>query len=174
MLNQGIYRSFKKGIATIRMEKGVHVVYDRESGNEKGVAPVLATVRADTFLVHPQLHQEIFGPFSLLVLCQNAEQMKQVAEAIEGQLTATLHMHSHDTDDAKVLVDVLIGKAGRIIINGVPTGLEVCAAMTHGGPYPASTDSRFTAVGHHSIRRWVRPVTFQNFPDSLLPQPLRE
>jgi NADP-dependent aldehyde dehydrogenase len=108
-----------------------------------------------------------------VVICKDFNQMKQVANAIEGQLTSTVHATEEELNTAHELVDVLVEKAGRIIFNGVPTGVEVGSTMTHGGPYPASTDTRFTAVGHGAIRRWLRPVTYQNFPDQLLPRPLQ-
>ncbi|MGB4846980.1 MAG: aldehyde dehydrogenase (NADP(+)), partial [Saprospiraceae bacterium] len=130
-------------------------------------------VSADSFLTNPQLHHEVFGPFSLMVLCQDFEQMVSVAESLDGQLTATVHATKVEFPLAHQLTEVLVEKAGRIIFNGVPTGVEVSVAMTHGGPYPASTDSRFTAVGHSAIRRWLRPVTYQNFPGELLPDELR-
>jgi NADP-dependent aldehyde dehydrogenase len=173
MLNQGIFKSFHKGVASIREEKGIHMVSDPAVGDDKKVAPILATVPAEVFIAHPNLHHEVFGPFSLLVLCENIDQMKMVAEVMEGQLTSSVFAANQEKEDVHSMIEILVEKAGRIIINGVPTGVEVCAAMTHGGPFPASTDSRFTAVGHHSIRRWIRPVTFQNFPEIWLPGNLR-
>jgi NADP-dependent aldehyde dehydrogenase len=174
MLNQGIYKSYHKGIAKIRENKGVSMLLD--SGTETGstVAPTLATVDANTFMSHPHLHHEVFGPFSILVLCKDFEQMKLVAESVDGQLTASIHMLESEAPLANDLVEILLERAGRIVMNGVPTGVEVSAAMTHGGPYPSSTDSRFTAVGEYSIRRWIRPVTFQNFPESILPEGLKD
>ncbi len=164
MLNKGIFNSFQKGIAVVKGEKGVLMVNAEKLNTGWQATPVLASVSADVFLSNPSLHHEVFGPFSLIVLCANHTQMRLVAEALEGQLTATVQAADHEWDEASNLVDILLEKAGRIVFNGVPTGVEVCAAMTHGGPYPASTDSRFTAVGHHSVYRWLRPVTFQNFP----------
>ena len=173
MLNSNIAQNFHKGIAELKSESGITFYpLDSESENLK-VVPVLANVSADAFLSRPQLHHEIFGPFSLLVLCEDFDQMKQVAHSFEGQLTATLHATESEWSIANEIVEILIEKAGRIIFNGVPTGVEVCAAMTHGGPYPASTDSRFTAVGHHAINRWLRTVTYQGFPVELLPDELR-
>ena len=100
--------------------------------------------------------------------------MIKVAASFEGQLTSTIHSIPEEFEQARELIDIMIEKAGRIIFNGVPTGVEVSQAMTHGGPYPASTDNRFTAVGHHAIRRWLRPITFQDFPSELLPEELKE
>lgn len=173
MLNQGIFESFRKGVASIRHEREVHMVIDSAGGKDDKVSPVLATVSAAVFLTRPNLHHEIFGPFSLIVLCENLKQMKMVADSLEGQLTSSVFAADQEKEDAHTLIESLVDKAGRIIVNGVPTGVEVSAAMTHGGPFPASTDGRYTAVGPHSIRRWVRPVTFQNFPETWLPVQLR-
>ena len=168
MLNQGIHKSFQRGVAAIREVNGVIMIHDHQSSEGLRTTPVLATVPADVFLTHPQLHHEVFGPFSIMVLCENMDEMLSVASALEGQLTATVQAVDDELMETQLLVDILIHKAGRIILNGVPTGVEVCAAMTHGGPYPASTDSRFTAVGHHAVQRWLRPVSFQNFTASLI------
>lgn len=168
MLNHGIHKSFQHGVSEIRALNGVVMIYDHPSSEGLRATPVLATVPAEIFLANPQLHQEVFGPFSIMVLCENMDEMRRVAGALEGQLTATIQAGEDEFSETQPLIDILIHKAGRIIMNGVPTGVEVCAAMTHGGPYPASTDSRFTAVGHHAVQRWLRPVSFQNFPDSLI------
>ncbi len=167
MLTPGILMSFHAGISGIREMNGVEMLAYNMDTSSSMAMPVVATTDAGTFLNHKQLHQEIFGPYSLLVLCQNDQEMMDVARHLEGQLTATLHTSEDDIDLSLPLTEILKERVGRIIFNGVPTGVEVCAAMTHGGPYPASTDSRFTAVGHHAIYRWLRPVTFQNVPDSL-------
>lgn len=166
MLNQNIFKSFHKGVSATSEEEGVRMVHDHHTSAGLLTSPVLATVPAAIFLSRPQLHQEVFGPFSIMVLCKDMEQMMEVASSLEGQLTATVQATGNEIKETNALVDILMEKAGRIIFNGVPTGVEVCAAMTHGGPYPASTDSRFTAVGQHAVYRWLRPVTFQNFPSS--------
>jgi len=167
MLNEGIHKSFSQGILKVKEIKGAQVVYETDSSISNKTSPVLATVNAETFLNHHLLHQEIFGPYSLLILCDDHYQMRQVANVLEGQLTATIQAFSTEEEELTALTEILLEKAGRIIYNGVPTGVEVCEAMTHGGPYPASTDQRFTAVGHHAIWRWLRPVTFQNSPPSI-------
>lgn len=174
MLNPGILRSFHSGVATVREIEGVRIVRDQDAKESNKATPVLATVPASDFLMRPQLHHEIFGPYSLVVICDSREEMKSVARHLEGQLTATVHAADGDLSDAIELMEILVEKAGRIIMNGVPTGVEVAAAMTHGGPYPASTDSRFTAVGHHALRRWIRPVTFQNIHPNVLPDILKD
>jgi len=167
MLNTRIHKSFQHGVAAIRKVKGVIMIQDHQPSDGLRTKPVLATLPADVFLAHPQAHHEVFGPFSIVVLCEDMDEMHTIAAALEGQLTATVQASDEELNEAHALIEILIHKAGRIIMNGVPTGVEVCAAMTHGGPYPASTDSRFTAVGHHAVQRWLRPVSFQNFPPSL-------
>jgi 2,5-dioxopentanoate dehydrogenase len=122
MLSQGIHRSFHKGVSAIRDEHGIHMVHDPLVKEEHHTAPVLATVSAEIFMDHPQLHHEIFGPFSLLVLCHNTRQMNQVAESMEGQLTASVYMQEKEWSDVQPLFEILKEKAGRIIMNAVPTG----------------------------------------------------
>jgi NADP-dependent aldehyde dehydrogenase len=168
MLNAGIARSFHRGVAHVSSVEGVlRVTKPRDTGDH--ASPVLARVPADIFLARPDLHHEIFGPYTLVVECDHTGQMLDVAASIAGQLTVTLQADVSDVELALRLRDILVERAGRLIFNGVPTGVEVCDAMTHGGPYPATTDERFTAVGRHAIRRWVRPVTFQNWPEAWLP-----
>lgn len=164
LLNEGIFRSFNKGVSQLKEEQGVVFVQDSHSSGNLRASPALATVSADTFLSDPRLQHELFGPYAILVLCSNLDTMLEVASSMEGQLTASVMATADELRETPLLVELLMEKAGRIIFNGVPTGVEVCAAMTHGGPYPASTDSRFTAVGQHAVYRWLRPVTFQNFP----------
>lgn len=161
MLNQSIARNFHKGISEVVANKDVSIITNpNETGQQ--VRPVLASVKADTFFKNPKLHFEIFGPYSLIVQCKDFEEMKKLATIIEGQLTASIFSTPEESNQTGELTELLIEKAGRIIFNGVLTGVEVVASMTHGGPFPASTDSRFTAVGHYAIRRWLRPVTFQS------------
>ena len=173
MLNENIAKNFYKGISAIKIETDVIVFEAHPTDQMLMSAPIIATIEGDLFLSRQEFHHEVFGPFSLIVLCKDFNQMREVAHSFDGQLTATIHGMDGEINKAHELVDILVEKAGRIIFNGVPTGVEVCEAMTHGGPYPASTDSRFTAVGHHAIRRWLRPVTYQNFPIDLLPGELR-
>ncbi|MEP6646365.1 MAG: aldehyde dehydrogenase (NADP(+)) [Saprospiraceae bacterium] len=169
MLNENITQNYERGLELVKLQPGVVMMDIQLSPQENKIHPMLATVDADIYLAHPKLHQEVFGPYALMVLCRNLNQMKEVASSLEGQLTATIHATQNEMDIAGELVEILIEKAGRIIFNGVPTGVEVIESMTHGGPYPASTDSRFTAVGYHAILRWLRPITFQNFPEDMLP-----
>ncbi|MNI79431.1 Alpha-ketoglutaric semialdehyde dehydrogenase [compost metagenome] len=115
----------------------------------------------------------MFGAASLVVACDSDEQVRQVAEHLEGQLTATLHLDDADLDSARSLLPTLERKAGRLLVNGWPTGVEVCDAMVHGGPFPATSDARSTSVGTAAILRFLRPVCYQDFPDALLPQALK-
>ena len=133
----------------------------------------ITTVEGFTFLNNPTLHQEVFGPYSIVVQCENAKQLEAIISKLEGQLTGTLIADNEEASHYPELISALQNRVGRLIFNGVPTGVEVCPSMTHGGPYPASTDSRFTAVGIHSIKRWVRPFSFQDWPNALLPDELK-
>jgi alpha-ketoglutaric semialdehyde dehydrogenase len=136
--------------------------------------PTLAATSAKAFLSNPVLHQEVFGPYSLLVECADAAEMLAVALHLEGQLTSTLIATEADWTANPDLVEAVEQHCGRLIINGVPTGVEVVTAMQHGGPYPATTDSRFTSVGADGIRRFTRPLSYQNFPGHLLPEALQD
>lgn len=130
-------------------------------------------VPAAAFIENSNLHQEVFGPFSLLIECENLEELEKVVIHIEGQLTASILGTKKELNGYDYIIRILRERVGRLIFNGVPTGVEVCQAMQHGGPYPASTDSRFTAVGADAIKRWIRPVSYQNCPDELLPAALK-
>ena len=134
---------------------------------------VVTTVEGNTFLNNPTLHQEVFGPYSLIVQCENEAQLENIISNLEGQLTGTVMSDANEIENFTSVISALQDRVGRIIFNGVPTGVEVCPSMLHGGPYPASTDSRFTAVGVDSIKRWVRPFSFQNWPNALLPDALK-
>jgi len=134
---------------------------------------ILTTVEGQVFLENTLLHQEVFGPFSMVVQCENKEELEGVITKLEGQLTGTLIGEESEMSDYSNVIGALQNRVGRVIYNGVPTGVEVCPAMNHGGPYPASTDSRFTAVGIHSIKRWVRLFSYQDWPNKLLPDALK-
>ncbi len=126
------------------------------------------------FLTEHALHDEIFGPASLLVACDSIEEMRTITEMLEGQLTATVQMDEQDADQVRALLPVLERKVGRILANGMPTGVEVSTAMVHGGPFPATSDGRSSSVGTAAIARFLRPVCYQNLPQSLLPEMLRD
>jgi NADP-dependent aldehyde dehydrogenase len=135
---------------------------------------VLMTTELEVFKKNPELAEEVFGPCALLITAQKLEQFEEVASHLEGQLTATVHGTPKDLEQAAPLLRLLQRKAGRLIVNGFPTGVEVCPSMNHGGPYPATTDVRFTSVGTAALYRFVRPVCYQDFPASLLPDALKD
>ncbi|MEM9144257.1 MAG: aldehyde dehydrogenase (NADP(+)), partial [Bacteroidota bacterium] len=130
-------------------------------------------VSGEAFIDNPRLHQEVFGPFSMIVECKDEEELIKVISRLEGQLTGTIIGTENELEAYENVVKTLENRVGRLIFNGVPTGVEVCPSMQHGGPYPASTDSRFSAVGIDAIQRWVRPISYQNWPNRLLPEALK-
>jgi len=134
---------------------------------------VLGHVEAAILLKQPKLAEEVFGPFSLFVRCKSMEEMQAVAAMLPGQLTATVLFDEEEITQVTPLLNILKNKAGRLLFEGVPTGVAVTQAMQHGGPYPASTDSRYTSVGTDAIYRWLRPVAYQDCPNVLLPPPLQ-
>jgi alpha-ketoglutaric semialdehyde dehydrogenase len=136
--------------------------------------PALLQVDAARFLEQRELHDEVFGPVSLVIVASDAAELLRVAESLDGQLTATIHGTAEELREHADLVAILQRKVGRLLFNGYPTGVEVGHAMQHGGPYPASTDSRSTSVGTAALARFVRPVCYQNFPDASLPEVLRD
>ncbi|MGB5818921.1 MAG: aldehyde dehydrogenase (NADP(+)) [Saonia sp.] len=175
MLHPTIKKNYVKNKSKALSQNGLRVTADYGEEVEAHYAQqAIATVDGEIFLENPTLHQEVFGPYSLVVQCTDANELKKVIAALEGQLTGTIMADGDDASEYTELIEALRLRVGRIIFNGVPTGVEVCAAMQHGGPYPASTDSRFTAVGIHSIKRWVRPFSYQNWPNDLLPDALQE
>lgn len=175
MLHDGISTSYRQKTKEMSRQLGVEFISQADENVKEGEGwPILAKAMAKEFIANPNLHEEVFGPFSLIIECENGEELKESVSALQGQLTTTLHGEDKDFSDYVDIVTELREKAGRIIFNGVPTGVEVCPSMTHGGPYPATTDSRFTAVGVNSIKRFMRPVTFQNAPQEILPEPLKD
>ena len=174
MLHPNIIGNYEKNKAKIKSQKGVSVQAEYIDNVSKNYGQqVIMTVEGKTFLKNTTLHQEVFGPFSLIVQCENKKQLHEIVKNLEGQLTGTVWADNGEENNYKSIINALQNRVGRIIFNSVSTGVEVCPSMQHGGPYPASTDSRFTAVGIHSIKRWVRPVSFQNWPQKLLPIELR-
>jgi len=174
MLHPNIKEGYRKKGEDVTSQDGVEVVGKYEGDLEPNeAASIIASVSGEAFLQNPKMHQEVFGPFSMVVQCKDEAELIQIIDGLEGQLTGTLIAEKGDDLNLAEIVDSLQNRVGRIIYNGVPTGVEVCASMQHGGPYPASTDSRFTAVGIHSIKRWVRPISYQSFPKELLPDHLK-
>jgi len=172
MLHVGIQSAYHKNSATALSQKGITCLTGA-APDARNAFPVLATVEGDTFLKNPVLAEEVFGPYSLLIECADKTEMKQVWRSLQGQLTTTIMGTTADLEKHKDLLDLSFIMAGRVLINGVPTGVEVCDSMVHGGPYPATTDRRFTAVGVKAARRWIRPVAYQNWPNHLLPAALQ-
>ena len=174
MLHEGIAKNYadKRKSALAQQEVDTIAVAAKPATQDQGVA-TLASATGKAFLNNPVLHQEVFGPYSIVIRCRDMEEMIAVAKNLEGQLTATLMATEKDMRDTEALVDAVTNICGRFILNGVPTGVEVCLAMQHGGPFPATTDSRFTSVGADGIRRFARPIAYQNWPDTLLPDELK-
>ncbi len=176
MLSSGIASSFRRGVAALQGHDAVTTLLRLEHEEHQGHA-ALFRVSADDFLARHELHEEVFGPAALLVVCDDAEQLRAVAERLEGQLTAALHLDESSEADiaaARLLLPALERKAGRILANGFGTGVEVAHAMVHGGPFPATADGRSTSVGTAAIYRFLRPVSYQNIPQALLPAVLRD
>ena len=173
MLSEGIHRNYAHGLKRMADEGAQLLAQGAEGGSGNCARAALFSVPASSLLAHPALAEETFGPASLLVRCAHAGEAMQVIERLEGQLTATVQMEEADQPLAEQLLPALERKAGRILINGWPTGVEVCHAMVHGGPFPATSDGRSTSVGTLAIERFLRPVCYQGFPDALLPNELR-
>ena len=174
MLHPNIIGNYESNKAKMQEQAGLKTTaaLNKDVSNNYG-RQVITTVEGSTFLNNTTLHQEVFGPFSMVVQCENKEQLEEIILNLEGQLTGTILAEDNEIVSFSKVVSALQNRVGRIIFNGVPTGVEVCPAMVHGGPYPASTDSRFTAVGINSIKRWVRPFSFQSWPNELLPDALK-
>jgi NADP-dependent aldehyde dehydrogenase len=174
MLTPGIHAAFDKGVAALADHDAVKTVARGLPAEGVNRSPgIFFETDVEHFLADERLGLEIFGASGLLVRCKDIDQMIAVAEKLEGQLTATLQMEAGDHADAGKLLPVLERKAGRILANGWPTGVEVSHAMVHGGPFPATSDSRTTSVGTLAIRRYLRPVSYQDLPDTLLPPELK-
>ncbi len=169
MLTQGIAAAYGAGADQMAQQANVTPLLN-PSCSERAAAPALYSVSGADWLTNPDLHHEVFGPLGLLVTVADFDQMMQVARTLDGQLTCTLHMEAADRDRAAQMLPLLERKAGRLIANGFPTGVEVCDAMVHGGPYPASTNFGATSVGTLSIRRFLRPVCYQDMPTDILPE----
>ncbi|TVZ17301.1 aldehyde dehydrogenase (NADP(+)) [Maribacter sp. MAR_2009_72] len=175
MLHPNIHSKYMEGKEVLSTQNGVEVLADhKDAVNANTAGPTILRVKGNEFLRNHILHQEVFGPFSVVVSCEDAVQMEEILNQLEGQLTGTVLGETEDLKTYGGIVDALQEKVGRILFNGVPTGVEVCSSMVHGGPFPASTDPRFTSVGTSSIKRWVRPVSFQDWPNKFLPQALQD
>lgn len=177
MLNSGICNTFHKTLDQRRDTSGLEVVANGEfpEGRDGFLAPVtLYGTTADRVLENPHLLEETFGPASIVIKCRDQADVLKIARQLPGQLTATVHCTPEELGDYDELMDHLTESVGRMVVNGFPTGVEVCHAMMHGGPFPASSDARFTSVGTNAIRRFVRPVCYQNYPAAVLPPALQD
>ncbi len=171
MLTDGIAQAYRNGKQRFDVRDAVRPLFTSDSQG-RYAAPNLYETDAATYLQDHSLGEEVFGPLGLVVRVSGAEEMAQLAQGLSGQLTATLHMDEADVARARQLLPVPERKAGRLLVNGFPTGVEVADSMVHGGPYPASTNFGATSVGTLSIRRFLRPVCYQNLPAALLPADL--
>jgi len=174
MLTEGICRSYHSGVTQRQGHSKVELLAQPNSAASAGHAlPTLFEVNGSDLLRDGELAKEIFGPSTLIVRYADRGELIALAHALEGQLTATLHGTDADIAAFADLVDILEQKAGRLVVNGFPTGVEVCHAMVHGGPFPATSDSRTTSVGTQAIYRFARPVCYQDFPPAALPAELK-
>lgn len=172
MLHNGIYESFEKHKATAIAQPDIEVIATKPEEEGKG-SPAVIKTNAQNFLNNPVLSEEVFGPFGIIVACESKEELIQIAQNLKGQLTITVAATAGDIRENAELIHLLKDKCGRLLFNGMPTGVEVVYAMQHGGPFPSTTDSRFTSVGPDAVKRFVRPISFQNWPDEFLPEELK-
>lgn len=174
MLHPGIAKAFdEKRNKALQQSNVTTVSVSGIPKKENEGTPTIATATGKDFLENPVLHQEVFGPYSLVIRCKDINEMNEVAKKLEGQLTSTLMATDNDFISNQDLIESVKNICGRFVLNGVPTGVEVCLSMQHGGPYPATTDLRFTSVGADGIKRFARPIAFQNWENSLLPDELK-
>ncbi len=169
MLTDGIAEAYRNGKARINASAEVRPILTNDSEGRTAL-PNLFETDAGAYLQNNALGEEVFGPLGLIVRVQDTAEMETLAQGLHGQLTVTLHMDEGDTEAARRLMPLVERKAGRVLVNGFPTGVEVCDSMVHGGPYPASTNFGATSVGTLAIRRFLRPVCYQNVPEGLLPE----
>ena len=174
MLNSGIYTHFEKNKTTLSNQEAVTVIAESgiEASQRQGRARIIST-SASNFLKNQVLSEEVFGPFAVLVEADSAEEVLTIAQELKGQLTITIAGTAQDVQEHQDVFNVVKDKAGRLLFNGMPTGVEVVYAMQHGGPFPSCTDPRFTSVGPDAVKRFVRPLSFQNWPDEFLPEELK-
>ena len=173
MLTPGIHQAYENGISQLS-DNAQEVARGKPGKEGYQCQTVLYTTPAIDFLRSKALQEEVFGAASLIIECNDEHEMQQVAKRLEGQLTATLQVDEEDMEVARTLLPVLEQKVGRILVNGWPTGVEVCHAMVHGGPFPATSDTRTTSVGSAAIHRFLRPVCYQDMPMALLPDALKD
>lgn len=174
LLTPGIATSFRRAVSARNSRSDMAVQTAAAATGRCITSAAVMETEIGVLLKHPELSEEIFGPSTLVIRYSERDAMMQAAEALEGHLTATLVGSAEDLEEYKDLVAILERKAGRLIFNGFPTGVEVAHAMIHGGPYPSASDSRSTSVGSQAILRFARPVCYQSFPEAALPEELRD
>lgn len=174
MLHSGIHKAYQQGRSHMLEQESLTLVSESPAPAADEAWPALARTTGKAFLANTTLQEEVFGPYSLVVACADKAELIAVLKGLRGQLTTTIVGTERDVEQWQDVIMVQSTLAGRVILNNPPTGVEVCAAMVHGGPFPATTDPRFTSVGTGAIKRWVRPVCFQNFTDNMLPDALKE
>lgn len=170
MLNQAICKSYYSDRNKVSQSKGVKVLYNgADLSSEYKASPTLLSVSASDFAQFVELQDEVFGPCSMIVICDDKTELESALRILHGQLTGSVFGTTDELKRYTAAIDILQQKVGRLIFNNVPTGVEVCHAMVHGGPFPSTTDARTTSVGTEAIRRFVRPVCYQDCPQELLP-----
>ncbi|KAA0968152.1 aldehyde dehydrogenase (NADP(+)) [Aureimonas fodinaquatilis] len=174
MLTAGIHKSYEEGVSRLENHAAVTTLAHGQAGQNCQGQAALFTVSGQEFLSDPALHEEVFGAASLLVRCQNMAELQTILEKLEGQLTIAVHLADSDSESVRSLLPLMERRAGRLLVNGFGTGVEVSTAMVHGGPFPATSDGRSTSVGALAIDRFLRPVSYQDFPAALLPAELRD
>jgi alpha-ketoglutaric semialdehyde dehydrogenase len=174
MLTPGIHANYVKGVERLAAHADVEQLARGEAGGRFDAKAALFATTARAFSADPALREEVFGPASLIVRCRDLDELHGVLKSLEGQLTVAVHLDHDDRTACRTLLPTLERKAGRILANGFGTGVEVGHAMVHGGPFPATSDPRTTSVGSRAIERFLRPVSYQDLPDDLLPQALQD
>ena len=177
MLYEGIRRAYADGVQSFSQVPGVKVAGRSRAEADPSktqAAPAVFETDSATFLANRRLGEELFGPSTLVVTGRSKQDLERIARSLEGHLTATIHGTPDDLEEYRGLVAILQTKVGRLIFNGFPTGIEPCNAVHHGGPYPATTDARTTSIGTTAVERFVRPICYQDFPQSALPPELRD
>ncbi len=173
MLHPDIWNVYQKNSASHLAFKEVQEITTPRELVKNHITPTLTTTSGKTFLKNPLLAEEVFGSYSLVIVCTNLTELTSCLDRLKGQLTGSIFATPKELISKRILIQTLKSKVGRLIFNGVPTGVEVCQSMHHGGPYPATSHSHYGAVGHEGILRWTRPVSYQNWPDELLPKALQ-
>ena len=176
MLHAGILSAYKSGVDRIEKTVGVEKAQSNIKADPEKTqsVPTVFFTSGSNLIANPHLTEEVFGPVTVVTSCDSKEELRKIAESLHGHLTATVHGTEEDLQEYRWLLSILETKVGRLVVNGFPTGVEICPSLVHGGPFPATSDSRTTSVGSDAIKRFVRPVCYQNFPQSALPVELKD